>query len=377
MFGKYILKNFKKHSVGYILIFLLETTLICVSLVASGIAFDAMTDGDYIQTGAKEINFDLPDTTAGEIREALAKFTAGLPVPYGEIAVGITEDEGAKFSGTVAFWQYPDYETMCKQLAECVWKLELSEMPTRNQFENNERVAIVGNNPRYHWENGVQIQNEYVFTDSNHIMIAGDEYLVTGRFQSHGVHIFFSHIPDDTVIDRFTLELKSFPNKKLVDEIIALEMECFGPELCGTVRKPQIDELLGWRNSAGNIMLSTLVIFMSVFNILLVFKYMLSSRQRYFAILRFGGFKKSICVVYSLAELLVISIVSSIASFLIFHFGLSPFFARYYSVFGDVVFSPSYYATLYGIFLAANVLLFAVYIAPSLSRSVREELSVV
>lgn len=48
MFGKYILQNFKIHLVGYILIFLLETALICISLIAGGIAFNAMTDRDSI-----------------------------------------------------------------------------------------------------------------------------------------------------------------------------------------------------------------------------------------------------------------------------------------------------------------------------------------
>ncbi len=378
MFGKYIWQNFKKNLVGYILIFLLETSLICVSLVASGIAFDAMTDRDYIQTGAKEINFDFEKTSAGELREKLDKFINGLPAPYAEIMVGLSKaEEYEKFSGSYVVWQYPDYETMCRQLTEGVWKLDMSEIPTREQFENNEMAAIVGNNAGDavdisdgHFK---IIQYQYNFTDDDHIMIAGQEYLVTGRFQSHGVHVLFSAIPDDTLMKGVTIEMKSYPNQKVIDEIYNLAVECFvGVRYW---REPQINELLGWRNSASNIMLSTLIIFMSVFNILLVFKYLLSSRQRYFAVLRFCGFKKSTCVVYGLAELLFLSIISSAASFFAFHFGLSPIFAEHYSSFDDVVFSPGYYIMLYGIFLAANILLFAVYIAPSLSRSVRENLS--
>lgn len=375
MFGKYILQNFKKHSVGYILIFLLETALICISLTASGIAFNAMTDRDYIQTGAKEINLDLKAATAGEIRELLAEFTSGLPVPYSEIRVGVADkNESLKFSGTYAFWQYPDYEIMCKQLTEGMWKLSLSEIPTKEQFENNEPVAIVGNYAGSYLEDYVEIENKYEFTDDGHIMIAGKEYLVTGRFQSHGVHIFFNCVPDDARINRVTLELKSIPNRTMIDEIKNLSIECFGSNLLN-IREPEIDELLGWRDSAANMMLSSLVIFMSVFNILLIFKYLLSSRQKYFAILQFCGFKKSTCVAFSLAEILIFSIVSSLASFFIFRFGLSPIFAEYYSVFGDVVFSFGYYMALYGVFLAVNIMLFAVYIAPSLSRSVREELT--
>lgn len=379
MFGKYILQNFKKHLVGYILIFLLETALICISLIAGGIAFNAMTDRGYIQTGAKEIYFDMEAITAGEIRESLAEFTNALPVPYSEISVSVANMEGrSKFSGTHAFWQYPDYETMCKQLTEGVWKLNLSEIPTKEQFENNELVAIVGNSPGSYLDyiDGayVEVRNKYDFTDDNHIMIAGREYLVTGRFQSHGVHIFFSSVPDDTWIGGVTIELKSIPNRTVIAELKDLFMECFEVRV-RYITDPRIEALLDWRNSAANMMLSALMIFMSVFNILLIFKYIMSSRQRYFAVLRFCGFKKSTCIVYSLAEILIFSTVSSLVSFYIFHFGFRPVFAEYYSVFGDVVFSPGYYIALYGIFLVTNVMLFAAYIAPSLSGSVREELS--
>lgn len=376
MFGKYILQNFKKHSLGYILIFLLETALICVSLTAGGIAFNAMTDRDYIQTGAKEINLYLEAVTAGEIRESLAEFTDNLPVPYSEIRVGAAgKNESIKFSGTYAFWQYPDYETMCRQLTEGVWKLSLSEIPTKEQFENNEPVAIVGNYAGSYLEDYVEIENKYEFTDDGHILIAGREFLVTGRFQSHGVHIFFGCVPDDARVNSVTLELKSVPNRTVINEIENLSLECFGHGLLREFTEPRIDELLRWRNSAANIMLSALMFFMSVFNILLIFKYLLSSRQKFFAILRFCGFKKSTCAAYSLAEILTFTILSSLASFFIFRFGLSPIFAEYYSVFGDVVFSAGYYIALYGIFLAVKIMLFAVYIAPSLSGSVREELN--
>lgn len=376
MFGKYIVQNFKKNPVEYILIFLLETSLICVSLVASGIAFDAMTDRDNIQTGAKEMSFHFEKTSAGELREKLDKFTNGLPAPYAEISLLLSREEKYKrFSGSSFVWQYPDYETMCRQLTEGFRKLDMSEIPTREQFENNERAAIVGNDAGDYIDMSDGhfkiIQYQYNFTDDDHIMIAGQEYLVTGRFQSRGVHVLFSTIPDDVVMNGIIIEMKSYPNQKVIDEIKKLAWECFE---ASTWIAPQIDELLGWRNSASNIMLSTLIIFMSVFNILLVFKYLLSSRQRYFAVLRFCGFKKSTCLVYGLAELLFLSIISSAASFFAFHFGLSPIFAEHYSSFGDVVFSPGYYMALYGIFLAANILLFAVYIAPSLSRSVRENL---
>ncbi len=374
MFGKYILHNFKKNPIRYLLIFLLETTLICVSLVASGIAFDTITNRDYIQTGAKEIRAPFETTTAGELREKLDKFTSSLPVPYAEISIYLSrESEYLRYSGSYVVWHYPDYETMCKQLTEGVWKLDMSEIPTREQYENNELVAIVGNRGgETVGEGGSLVQHDYNFTDENHIMIAGQEYLVTGRFQSHGVHVLFSTIPDDTKVNKIAVELKSYPNKNEINEVEQLLWECFGVK---NVTEPQIEELLGWRDSAANMTLSALVIFMSVFNILLVFKYLLSSRQSYFSVLRLCGFKKSICVVYSVSELLLISILSSLASFFIFHLGLSPMLAKQYNAFSDVIFSPGYYMTLYGIFFAANILIFAIYIAPSMSRSVREELT--
>lgn len=384
MFGKYILHNFKRHPLRYIMIILLEAALICAALTACGIAFDTMTNQDYIHESAKEFTIAFMDDrtpgklkkpSAGELRKPLDDFIAALPVPYGEIAVGMAlyEEQFARFSGTYAFWKYPDYDTMVKQLEESVWKLDRSEMPTREQFENNERVAIVGTNPQSHMENGEEVANKYNFTDENHIMIAGDEYLVTGRYPSYGVHIFFDHVPDDTVLYDITLQLKDFPNKNVINEVKILAEECFGN--CEFHREPRIDKLLSWRSSLGNILLAVLTICMSVFNILLIFKFLLASRQKYFAVLRLCGYKKSTCVVYSMIELLIISLVSSIASFVVFRFWLSPFFAKYYNSFSDVVFSPDYYAALYGLFLAANVLLFAVYIAPSFVRSVREELS--
>lgn len=377
MFGRYILKNIKHHLLSYILIFILETMLICVSLTASGIAFNAMVGRNYYTLAmAKEFSFSVNKTTAGEFRDVLSKFINALPVPYAKIKIELCNEEVEKFSHTYVFFQYPDYETMCKQLAEGPWKLELSEMPTREQFENNEPVAIVGNNAGSHFdmETGTEIRQKYDFTDANHIMLSGKEYLVTGRFQSHGVHILFDIVPDDVRICGFEMQLPFIPNRELINEIKVIAMEHF--EL-RDFREPLIDRLLDWRYSEANIMLSVLVIFMSVFNVLLAFKYLLSSRQKYFAVLRLCGFKKSVCIVYSFAELLMTSIISSLASFFIFRYGLSPFLARYYSVFGDVVFSSGYYAVLYGFFFAANVILFAVYIAPSLSKSVSEELNVV
>lgn len=372
MFGKYILNNFRKNPLGYILIFLLETVFICVSLVASGIAFNAMTDKDYTQTGAKEITVNLKATTAGEFRETLARFTDELPVPYAEMRIGVSDSR--RFSGSYCVWQYPDYETMCKQLTEGIWKMDPGDIPTREQFENGERVAIVGNYAGDHLENGVEMLDKYNFTDDDHIMIAGSEYLVSGRFQSHGVHIFFSTVPDDTSIYDVTIELKTIPNRTTIDQIRRLSADCFD-ELLRNTKEPNIDRLLYWRDSAANIMLSALVIIMSVFNILLVFNYLMTSRHKYFAVLRLCGYNRWICIAYSFAEIMVFCAASSLTSFVIFRTALIPFFAEYYSVFSDVVFSAGYYAALYGIFLAANVLLFAIYIAPSLLRSVREELT--
>lgn len=371
MFIKYIRINLKKHFLRYFLIILLETALLCTAFTAEGIAFDTASDRNYSQTVAKTFRIKLRESIpAGDLRKKIDLLISELPVSYRTIVFSLANEERDRFYSTVAVFSYADYESMCEDLCSGAWDLNKSELPTREQFDAKEKVAIVGCDAGEYWENGEYIPYEYQFTDSDHILVYGEEFLVVGHSQNSGVHIFFEHLPDDVKIKRVSFELKEFLSKEETDEVRELAGSYFDVD---KFEEPRFDSLLDTRKSSGIVMLSVLVMCMSVFNTLLVFKYMLSSRKKYFALLRFNGFKKSDCILYSGIEFLFISAVSAIVSFFVFSKLMMPLFAQRYSVFSERLFTPDHYAAMFGIFFGISAAMFAVYIAPSLSKSVTAE----
>lgn len=367
MFLKYFLNNLKNHFLQYALIIALETALLCVALTASGIALNMLSD-DYGGTGywARDYGFRFSEPLSYDNdRDTVYDFLNALPISYEEVSIV----SPGNYSSTL-FW-YPDHDTMRRVLKDR-FGLERKDLPTEEQFNNGEKTAVVGTKPDEVYVDGECVQAEYDFTDDNHIMINGEKYFVTGRYSGYGVYVFFNSAPKGCSLSGMDMQFKTVPTKAELEKVYELTAEYFGD--AEIIRTPEIDDLLNKRADNANILLSVATLAMSVFNTLLVFRYMISSQKKYFAVLRFVGFSKATGVIYSGVELLIVSVISALLSGVVFGKLIMPIMGKYYAVFSGAVFTVGYYIALYGIFLGISAVMFSACIVPSLTRSVAAEL---
>lgn len=367
MFFKYFLNNLKNHPLRYVLIIALEAVLLCVALTASGITLNMLSD-DYSGTGywARDygLMFSEPISYDNE-RDTVYDFLNALPVPYEEVTI----TSPGNYSSPL-FW-YPDHDTMRRVLKDR-FGLERKDLPTAEQFNNGEKVALVGTRAGEVYVDGEYVQAEYDFTDDVHIMINGEEYLVAGRYSGEGVYVFFNSAPKGCSLTGMDMQFMTVPTKAELETVYELTTRYF-PD-AEIMRTPEIDDLLEKRADNANILLSVATLAMSVFNTMLVFRYMISSQKKHFAVLRFMGFSKATGVIYSGGELLIVSVFSALLSRVVFGKLIMPIMGRYYAVFSGAVFTGGYYIALYGIFLGISAVMFVAYIVPSLTRTVAAEL---
>lgn len=367
MFFKYFLNNIKKHFLQYALIIALETALLCVALTASGIALNMLSDdfdGTDFWARHYEFMFSEPISYDND-RDTIYDFLNDLPNSYEEVMITAPGIYGSPL------FTYPDHNTMFRVLNKR-FGLERKDLPTEEQFNNGEKAAVVGTNAGADIVDGEYVQTKYDFTDDNHIMINGEEYLVTGRYSGGGVYVFFNSAPKGCSLTGMEVRFKTVPTKTELETVYELTAQYFGD--VEVISTPKIDDLLEKRWNNANILLSVATLAMSVFNTLLVFRYMISSQKKYFAVLRFVGFSKATSVIYSGVELLIVSIISALFSCFVFGKLIMPIMAKYYSVFSGAVFTADYYITLYGVFIGISAVMFLAYIVPSLTRSVAAEL---
>ncbi len=367
MLFKYFLNNIKKHFLQYALIIALETALLCVALTANGIAVNMLSDdfgGTNYWARFYGFRFSEPISYDNDL-DTICDFLNDLPNSYEEVMItapGIYDSP---------LFSYPDRDTMFRVLNKR-FGLERKDLPTEEQFNNGEKAAIVGMNAGEALVDGEYVQLKYDFTDDDHIMIAGEEYLVTGRYSGRGVYVLFNSAPKGCSLKDMNIKFKTVPTKAELETVYELTERYFGD--VDVTNTPKIDDLLDKRSADANILLSVATLAMSVFNTLLVFRYMISSQKKYFAVLRFVGFSKATGVIYIGVELLIVSVISALFSCIVFKKLIMPIMGKYYAVFSDAVFTADYYITLYGIFLGISAVLFLAYIVPSLTRSVAAEL---
>lgn len=359
MFLKYFLNNLKNHFLPYALITVLETVLLCVALTASGIVLAVSDDENSSVFWARCYSFYFSAPISYEDNcDKIYDFLNELP--------GCEEAniDTTRFS-LIVVW-YPDCDSMYKVLNER-FGLEPKDLPTEEQFNNGEKVTIVSTNP-----NGWDEDCDDKETDDGHFMIGGEKYLITGRYSGWGKYVFFNSAPKDCSVKGLDIRFKTVPTKTELKTVYELTDQYFGD--VEVEHTPQINDLLDKRFDDANILLSVVVLAMSVFNTLLVFRYIIFSQKKYFAVLRFAGFSKATSVIYSGVELLIVSVISALFSGLVFGKLLIPIMGKYYAVFSSAVFTADYYITLYGIFLGISAVMFLVYIVPSLTKSVTDEL---
>ncbi len=287
-----------------------------------------------------------------------------------------TDNKNDKYTQNVLFL-FSDYEHLKKHLLKYFVK-SVADLPTEEQFKNKTKTVLVGEKAgstiylKDAKDEIFAFTPEFQYDDNGKIITFDEKYDVCGRFNGNGIVFFWGSQPNNAMISGLQFQMSDIISEKQAQEIYELYTEFFGQETA-YLQLPKIQGLLEQRTNAANILVSLLLIVISVLNIMLVFRYLLSSKKKIFAVFRFCGFNKSVCLKYSFAEFMLISLVSSAMSIFVFNQIIKPFMTNYYSIF-NTVFTADYFFPLFGMFTAACALMFFIYIAPSLSKSVTAEL---
>lgn len=287
-----------------------------------------------------------------------------------------TDNKNDKYTQNVLFL-FSDYEHLKKHLLK-YFVNSVANLPTEEQFKNKTKTVLVGEKagstiyPKDAKDEIFAFTPEFQFDDNEKIITFDEKYDVCGRFNGNGIVFFWGSQPNNAMISGLQFQMSDIISEKQAQEIYELYTEIFGQETA-YLQLPKIQGLLEQRTNAANILVSLLLIVISVLNIMLVFRYLLSSKKKIFAVFRFCGFNKSVCLKYSFAEFMLISLVSSAMSIFVFNQIIKPFMTNYYSIF-NTVFTADYFFPLFGMFTAACAVMFFIYIAPSLSKSVTAEL---
>lgn len=380
MFAKYIKINIKNHFLQYLFIIVFEIFLLLAILVSNGIYLDSASKENSADYWAKQFEFKFSNRiTSSEISEKIEEFAEKIPFEFDYMNIYMsseTDNINDKYTQNVLFL-FSDYDHLKKHLLKYFVK-SVADLPTEEQFNNKSKTVLVGGragNTIYLKDEKDEIFDftpEFQFDDNGKIITFDEKYEVCGRFNGDGIVFFWGSQPNNALISGLQFQMSDIISEKQAQEIYELYTEIFGQET-DYLQLPKIQGLLEQRTNAANILVSLLLIVISVLNIMLVFRYLLSSKKKIFAVFRFCGFNKSVCLKYSFAEFMLISLVSSTASIFVFNQIIKPFMTNYYNIF-NTVFTADYYFFLFGMFTAACAAMFFIYIAPSLSKSVTAEL---
>lgn len=380
MFAKYIKINIKNHFLQYLFIIVFEIFLLIAILVSNGIYLDSASKENSADYWAKDFDFAFSSRIkSSEISEKIEDFAAKIPYEYDYMTISIsseTDNKNDKYTDHILFL-FSDYEHLKKHMLKYFVKSE-ADLPTEEEFNNRSKTVLVGSSagstiylkdPK----GGIYpFTPEFQFDDNGNVTVFDEKYEVCGRFNGDGIVLFWGSQPDNALIGRLGFHMSDIISEKQVQEVYELYKEIFGDET-SYLKLPEVQGLLEQRKTAANILMSLLLIVISVLNVMLVFRYLLSSKKKIFAVFRFCGFNKSVCLKYSFAEFMLISLISTAASIFVFNQIIKPFMTNYYSIF-SAVFTVDYYFFLFGMFIAACAAMFFIYIAPSLSKSVTAEL---
>lgn len=363
MFLKYVTNNAKIRPLHYFFLILCSVLTLVIAVVANGIMMGNIVDSwaNY-DAHLGDLSFDEP-VKISELRSDIYEFIKKSPVDL--LYVEITPTEESLGCKNLAIWCFPTYDDLESWGSD---HIVLDNMYSEKQYNNHEKVAIIGT------VHDMMGGGEYPYTDDDHVLFGGEEFRIIGRSTSSSyAHILFEAAPETTVVKRIDFELKEYPSQKQVDELTQLIYDTILKDReVKSEMIPSIDDLLATRKTLANIVMSLFLQIISAFNVLLIFKFMIDSRKKQFAVLRLCGFEKSACLKYSFGELMIISCVSAVISCVVITL-LKPELSKHYSIF-NVMFGGGHLAILSLGFLAAVALVFAIYIIPSLGKTVSREL---
>lgn len=392
MFPKYISNNFKKSKIKYIVIALCEVILLLISLFACGVLMNYVSEEEGAQYEAKRftfsflnldgINLDNPENAelikqelsklprAVDIREGLVEFCGKSPVEIDVLTEHISGMEKGYNNRVQLFPTYDDLVYYYTEKFKKYWSLPKNVLPSKEQYLNREKVAIAGK------ASGYGSKGDYVYTDSNHILFGSDndEYLVLGENPALiYFDIFLGSEPDGAKVSSINFTLKEFPTDEQRSEIEALFKEIVTPEIVITNSwAPEENGLLEARKSSSIIALTALMLLVSAFNIMAIFKSVIDERKGDYAVFRLCGYGKTKAMLFPFFEVISISAVCTVLSCVIFQL-LKPLITPNYPVI-SVLFDLSFYAVFTLGFIGITAVLFLVYIAPSLNKSISGEL---
>lgn len=365
MFFKYLAENLKNKKLHYLILVACEISMLVISIIANGIMMDnvaKITGDDY---EAKRIILIFKERyKLSDIREDYIEFCQKSPVPIGMLEVDQLRPNFGTYNYPSIICYLPDYSNVEEYFGK-----SSTSLPTQKQLDNREKVVLLGKGYQY------DKLGDHQYTDENHILVGDDEeYLVVGEIPGGSYAIFFlGSEPDQTYSRGFDVMFSYYPTTEQQKEIYqVLEETVIKDREVEEMYLPDTQDLLDMRKSAASIILTAFVQLISVFNIMLIFKFMIDSRKKQFAVFRLCGFKKSACVVYSLCELIMTSALSAVISCVAVQL-LKPALAKNYSIF-NVMFGWDYLLILSAGFLIITALLFMIYISPSLKKSVSREL---
>lgn len=396
MFLKYLFGNIKSALYKYILLVFCIITVIVMAIAANAIFIDsaASQNNTAYRTRVFQFYFDgSPDAknqNAVEAREKLFELIERSGLEYSSMTIyptapndwreGKDSKTGVDYKmqqykaenvGETSFRWFPTYKEMVDTFTDA-WNCGTDIFPTEEQYYND-KVIILGSEPFTYrtpeYANGVK--GEYKFSDEDHVIIIGEEFLVTGTHRGELTLAFFPAIPKNAVVGSIIIEFKKPLTVTQINSVNAIFNELFGTDNAD-IYEPITQDLLDMRKSTANIILTATVQIICVFNILIIYKFMVDSRKKQFAVMRLCGFKKFWCLLYLWGELALITAVCLPISFGIFEL-IKPELAKKYGTV-PLIFTPDYYIVLGILFLAVMTVVFAVYIIPSFGKTVSREL---
>lgn len=396
MFLRYLYGNIKSALYKYILLVFCIITVIVMTIAANAMFIDsaASQNNTAYRTRVYQFFFDRsPDTknqNAVEAREKLFELIKRTGLEYHSMTIYPTapndwrEGEDPKTGvdykmqqykaenyGETSFWWFPTYREMVDTFTDA-WNCGTDIFPTEDQYYND-KVIILGSDPFTYRtpENEKSVKGEYKFSDEDHVIIIGEEFLVTGMYNGELTFAFFPAIPQDTVVGSILIEFKKPLTVTQINSVDALINELFG-NVKVDIYEPKTQDLLDMRKSTANIILTAMVQIICVFNILIIYKFMADSRKKQFAVMRLCGFKKFRCLLYLWGELALITVVCLPIAFGIFEL-IKPELSKKYGTV-PLIFTPGYYLVLGFLFFAVMTVVFIVYIIPSFGKTVSREL---
>lgn len=366
MFKIFLLKNIKRKPLYYLMITFFELFFLIIMFVSYGIMLDN-TSAYHAKSISRHFEFNFLSEnglSASDLSDKINYLAENIPCKYTDINL-ILNDPDSEFYGTYGIRLFPDYETMSERLEE-VWHIDISHVPTPKQFADHEKVVLLGEAGTY-FDGDRLVKREFDISDDNCLIIKGEKYKIIGNTPNVGLVIFWGTEPPDTYISGIDISTRDIMDKQDISEIVSFVENIFGNQI-SAVTVPDTEDLLSNRKSMLSVGITVVMQIIIAFNVLLIFKYILLKRKKDFAVLRFCGFGKKQCIIYSCLELLLIAIISCAAACVIFDFILKQSLSDYYTTF-NVFFTTGYYIITSALYIVISAVLFLLYIAPSISKT--------